>query len=123
MVIKYLDRYNDTLYGDVEALEGVYEKIKADKLVINDNKDSEETIKTIITELEQGDTLIIRNLGILGNSIEQALERAIRLLYKGVNIKILNVKLDIKANDKDKLNLLRSILKDCTYYNLDKLIN
>ena len=123
MVIKYLDRYRDTLYGDVEALEEVYKKIKADELVINDNKDSEETIKAIIAKLDPGDTLIIRNLGVLGNSIEQSLERAIRLLYKGVNIKILNVELDIKANDKDKLNLLRSLLKDCTYYNLDKLID
>ena len=123
MGIKYLDRYRDTLYGDVEALEEVYKKIKADELVINDNKDSAETIKAIIAKLDPGDTLIIRNLGVLGNSIEQSLERAIRLLYKGVNIKILNVELDIKANDKDKLNLLRSLLKDCTYYNLDKLID
>lgn len=123
MVIKYLDRYRDTLYGDVEALEEVYEKIKADELIINDNKDSAEVIKAIITKLEKGDTLIIRNIGSLGNSIEQALERTIRLLHKGININILNVKLDINANDKEKLNLLRSILKDCTYYNLDKLIN
>lgn len=122
MVIKYLDRYRDTLYGDVEALEEVYKKIKADELIINDNKDSAEVIKAIITKLEKGDTLIIRNIGSLGNSIEQALERTIRLLHKGININILNVKLDINANDKEKLNLLRSILKDCTYYNLDKLI-
>ena len=95
MVIKYLDRYNNTLLEDNKDLNKLFWDIQGDKLIVNNDKDSEETINSIINTLGQEDILVIKNIRSLGACIEKALSRVIRLLNKYVNIKILDINLEL----------------------------
>lgn len=122
MVIKYWDKNRDILFENIKDLNKLFRNITADRLIINNEEDNEEIIKNIIYTLEKDDTLIIKNIGSLGNNIHKALGRAIILLNKEININILDINLELRYDDEEKIKLLKSLLKDCTYYNLDKLI-